>query len=362
MRRGFTPGAFLLVLLLCLQAAAQEAVPRIVDVRVGRHPSFDRVVLELEREVPVLRLPTAPGEGALLEVRARPLLPRQEIATGSSLLEMLILEEILEGTRIRLRNGGGKVRVFLLASPPRLVLDVADAGTDPFEPPPGTERVPSLAPDVVEAPIESPAPVAVAPQETEPGEPPPEEPMAGEVVPGKEVPTESAPDEPVTPEVELEELALAEVQPEEPAPEPTPEVELQPAPPDPHALPLPPREAVSEEPGPTEAGRAAGASRDRWLALLVWVGGPLLLVGLGLYLARGRRRAPPESAEPRIPESITPEEVLSASDRLDLLEKRIDEEVRSRMHLENRVVQVQEDLKVVRDRVSRISRRGEGAS
>jgi hypothetical protein len=46
-------------------------------------------------------------------------------------------------------------------------------------------------------------------------------------------------------------------------------------------------------------------------------------------------------------------------DRLDLLEKRIDEEVRSRMNLERRVVEVQQDLKVVRDRVSRIARRGE---
>jgi hypothetical protein len=101
---------------------------------------------------------------------------------------------------------------------------------------------------------------------------------------------------------------------------------------------------------------------DRWLVLLVWIGGPLLLVGLALYLTRSRRREPEEPPEPRLPESITPGEVLNASDRLDLLEKRIDEEVRARMQLEHRVVMVQEDLKVVRDRVIRMGKRGEAPS
>ena len=361
MRRGSSPAAFLLALLLGLQAAAEEAVPRIVDVRVGRHAAYDRVVLEMESEALVFRLPAAPGEETLLEIRARPLLPRQEIVTGSPRLEALILEETLEGTRVRVRNGERSLRVFTLKSPPRLVVDVADAGVDPFDPPPGTEAVPLLAP-------EEPGPLEPPLEEVPPTEPLPEEPEAVEVTPEKEAPIETASEEPGPAEVAsaaLEPAALvpgarvaAEITPEEPMPEPTPEVapQPQPAPPEPSALPMPPRETAPEEPAP---GRD---DRDRWLALLVWVGGPLLLVGLGLYLIRGRRRPPPESAEPRIPESITPEEVLSASDRLDLLEKRIDEEVRSRMHLESRVVQVQEDLKVVRDRVNRIPRRGEAAS
>jgi hypothetical protein len=249
--------------------------------------------------------------------------------------------------------------------------------------------VPALPPEIIEAPIETPAEEPVAPgmepeepgpaeqppDEAPPVEPRPEELVAEPVVPGEILPEEILPkeaapiespaEEPVAPGMEPEEPAIAEVAPEEPAAEvapeepaaePIPEVAPQPPPPEPSALPLPPPEAAPEKPAPGKA------ERDRWLALLVWVGGPLLLVGLGLYLTRGRRRRPPESAEPRIPESITPGEVLSASDRLDLLEKRIDEEVRARMHLENRVVQVQEDLKVVRDRVSRVSRRGEGAS
>jgi hypothetical protein len=339
MRSGSTLTAIFLALLLGLPAGAEEALPRIVDVRVGRHPAFDRVVLELEREAPVFRLPVAPGEETLLEVRARPLLPRQEIATGSPRLELLILEETLEGTRIRLRKGEGRVRLFILASPPRLVVDVADAGTDPFEPPPGAQTLPAPPPEFIEAPTEGPAPGAGVPEEPGPVEQQPEE----------APPVEPSPEEPVPPGMQPEEPSVAEVTPEEPIPEPIPEVTLQPAPPEPSALPLPPPEAAPEKPAP---GKAV---RDRWLALLVWVGGPLLVVGLGLYLTRGRRHRPPESAEPRIPESITPGEVLSASDRLDLLEKRIDEEVRARMHLENRVVQVQEDLKVVRDRVSRIS-------
>jgi hypothetical protein len=365
MRSGLAPGAFVLALLLGLQGAAQEAVPQIVDVRVGRHSAFDRVVLELEREAPVFRVPTVPGEETQLEIRAQPLLPRQEIATGSPRLELLILEGTLEGTRIRLQRGEGRIRVFLLESPPRLVIDVADPGAEPFEPPPGTQPVPGLSEELAQPPIETPAPVDVAPDEPPPGEPlldeapplepSPEEPVAGEIAPEAVAPTERPPEEPGPAEVTAEEPLAAGVTPEEAAPEPTPKAPPRAVPPEPKTLPLPPPEAAPRKPVPRRV------DRDQWLTLLVWIGAPLLLVGLALSLIRGRRRLPPEATEPRIPESITPGEVLSASDRLDLLEKRIDEEVRARMHLENRVVEVQENLKVVRDRVSRLSLRGEAA-
>jgi hypothetical protein len=92
---------------------------------------------------------------------------------------------------------------------------------------------------------------------------------------------------------------------------------------------------------------------------MVWVGGPLLLAGAGLQLLRRRRKGVAGVAEARSPETITPDEVLRASDRIDLLEKRIDEEVRGRMQVEQRLGQIQEDIKVVRDRINRLVRRGE---
>jgi len=89
---------------------------------------------------------------------------------------------------------------------------------------------------------------------------------------------------------------------------------------------------------------------------------PLLLAGLGLWLLRRRAPAAGGEVEIRTPETITPDEVLRASDRIDLLEKRIDEEVRARMQVEQRLGQIQEDLKVVRDRIVRLVRRGEPAA
>ena len=66
--------------------------------------------------------------------------------------------------------------------------------------------------------------------------------------------------------------------------------------------------------------------------------------------------------EPRAPETITPDEILAAADRIDLLDKRIDEEVRARMQLEECVLHANEELKVMRDRLHRASRRTEGDS
>ena len=54
------------------------------------------------------------------------------------------------------------------------------------------------------------------------------------------------------------------------------------------------------------------------------------------------------------PESISPEEVATSSDRVDLLEKRIDQEVRARVTVEERITHMQEDLKVIRDRLNRV--------
>ena len=73
-------------------------------------------------------------------------------------------------------------------------------------------------------------------------------------------------------------------------------------------------------------------------------------------------RATALSTRPRAPETITPEEIVGTSDRADILDKRIDEEVRARMHLEERLSQLHEEVKVMRSRLHRIERRGEAGS
>jgi hypothetical protein len=98
-----------------------------------------------------------------------------------------------------------------------------------------------------------------------------------------------------------------------------------------------------------------------WLALT-------LVVGIALLWLRARwRRAtrareerlpvPVERPAPGPPYSISAEEVVAARDRIDLLEVRLDEEARARLNVEERVSQVQEDIKVIRDRLNRLMRR-----
>lgn len=327
-------GGLLLVplVLAWLQApgpGAAEETARVVEVRAGRHPTFDRMVVEIERDAPVFRLPRISGE-MVLDLEARPLLPHLQVPTGFIRLQRVTLERLGDGMRIRVDWAGGPARAFVLRGPMRLVLDVADASVTEFEPPQGTERVPLL-----------PLP-AETPPSPPPSEPPPKTtPEAGESVVESVLPIEVPPVAPV------DETGV-------------------------HVSPVPPILAIPriptgvERPPPEPSltrpaaplTRPGGSTLPRWLALLAWVGGPVLLGGLGFYLTRQRRSETPGDL-PRTPESITPEEVLNASDRLNLLEKRIDEEVRSRVQLEDRIVEVQEDLKVVRDRVNRITRRGE---
>ena len=114
-------------LLLLLAAPAWSA--QVVDVRIGHHPSFTRVVFELdspagyrvERHAPI------PGIGELVitleasSPAAKNLDPRDK-----SLVESV--EVVAEGTRsvvhIRLARDGLKLKEMILANPPRIVLDV----------------------------------------------------------------------------------------------------------------------------------------------------------------------------------------------------------------------------------------------
>jgi hypothetical protein len=305
-------GALLLTLVVGGGALAAEELPGVVDLRFGVHRGYDRLVVELDRETPLFRVPPTRPDETVLEVRARSPKAPPKLPPATSRIRGVLLDPLPDGTRIRVR-GKGPVRVFRLHSPPRLVVDVADPGATPFNPPEGAEAVPAPE-ERPEKGAPAPAPVEAPPVEPEPAEKPP-------------IATKPPP-------------APAEQPPVAPPPR-RPRAER------PKPLPYPPPDAPE------------GSFYDRWLALLVSVGGPLLLAGAGLYLLRRRREAVEEVAEVRSPETITPDEVLRASDRMDLLEKRIDEEVRGRMHVEQRLGQIQEDIKVVRDRINRLVRRGE---
>ncbi len=161
------------MLALSLGAPALPAEPpRIVDMRVARHPKFDRLVFELERRVALRRVP-APESGAfVIELEARPLLPYQTLLTPYARMGSVVVEEIPTGARIEVESRPRRVRMFLLSDPPRIVVDFGDPGAEPFLPPPGTEPVPGPAP----SPQPGTAP-QLEPATPPPAEPPPEAPL-----------------------------------------------------------------------------------------------------------------------------------------------------------------------------------------
>ncbi len=61
-------------------------------------------------------------------------------------------------------------------------------------------------------------------------------------------------------------------------------------------------------------------------------------------------------SESPVSDEIRPSEIIGAADRLEILEKRLDEEVRARAHVEERVALLNEELKVLRDRVNRLAK------
>jgi hypothetical protein len=74
---------------------------------------------------------------------------------------------------------------------------------------------------------------------------------------------------------------------------------------------------------------------------------------------------PPEGNDDRDAtdgDDIWPAQLLSASAHEAALEKRLDDETRARVELEQRFASANEELKVLRDRLHRLERRREGAS
>jgi hypothetical protein len=99
----------------------------------------------------------------------------------------------------------------------------------------------------------------------------------------------------------------------------------------------------------------------------------VLLGGAGLgaialvVRARGARPAPPAAPRPghSTHNGVDPspdfsdEDVRRAADAASVLEQRLDDEVRARVALEERLSQAGEELKVLRDRLHRVERRSE---
>ncbi len=99
----------------------------IVDVRVGRHPDFTRVVFELDRAVGyrIERADSSRGVSELV-VSLEAVSSAERIDSPKSLIQQVRLEPVgaRSVARVRLVKGGLRIKEMILNNPPRIVLDV----------------------------------------------------------------------------------------------------------------------------------------------------------------------------------------------------------------------------------------------
>jgi LPXTG-motif cell wall-anchored protein len=99
----------------------------IVEVRVGRHAEFTRIVFELDRAAGyrIERANPSPGVSELVVSLEATSIPRR-IRSSKSLIEQVEVEPsgARSVARVRLAKGGLRLKEMILASPPRIVLDV----------------------------------------------------------------------------------------------------------------------------------------------------------------------------------------------------------------------------------------------
>ena len=177
---GYRRGATTLLWLVALLAGVSPAwAAEIVEVRVGRHPDFTRIVFELDRAAGY-RIersdPNAKNSELIVSLEAASI-PRR-IQSSKSFIEQVVVEPSGSRSvaRIRLARGGLKLKEMILASPPRIVLDVisekdlparetASSATtvSPTRTVAATTKKPTPSPSTAVAKTEAPArPVAAA--------------------------------------------------------------------------------------------------------------------------------------------------------------------------------------------------------
>ena len=362
-------------------AAYSQSLPRIVDIRLGKHAGYDRLVIELERRANIPTVGRVSDGSFVLELEAIPLLPRQTLSTRLKRLGTVRIRRTLTGTRIRVAPRPRRIRAYLLESPPRIVVDFADPGARAFLPP---LRVEALKLRPLPAPTPAPPPEKRA----RPGRPKPAEPKLVATMPAPESPPRAeAPQMPPAAQPTIPPSPGPPDAPEPPGVEPVsagapredtlparPRVEAAPriAPPPPAPRPVLRRKPPA--PRPSTAKRDSldglsylGMSVATLLTLLAIAGlGVALIAWVRMNAARRRamltRAATAGLRSGSGVETIVSDDLMGVADRMDILEKRIDEEIRARMHVEEHVKQLQEEIMVLRDPLHRIGRRTEASA
>jgi hypothetical protein len=261
--RALAGAAWLATALFGVQASAAK----LVEVRVGNHADFTRIVLETDAPVRYELSRSTPGE---VRVRLFATASPRKLGSKSNLLKEVVVESDTAGSVARLalkQSGGVDVKEMVLTSPPRIVLDLlpkkGGASAAPAaEPAPAPEEKPAAeaAPAPEAAPAEATAP---APEEAaaEPAPVAAAEPTRDYEAESRAVREESQAAKEAAAQAELDRLAGV---PPRPAPAPAPPPSEVAAAPEPVAevvAPQPAAEAV--EPGAeAEIDAAAVAAEE----------------------------------------------------------------------------------------------------
>jgi hypothetical protein len=266
---------------IALGAAASLAAPapaaRLVQVRVGNHPTFTRVVFELDAPAGYRIEKREVGGGRELLVELAASSTPRELGSRSVMVAGVEVEPSGDGSlaRVRLRRAAPLVKELILAGPPRIVLDLLLPDelvqrAEPESPPAAATPRPRAAPraeqpraeprraerraeEVGEAP-RPPKALKPAPVEAE-AAPGPERAKAAEPA---ERPALARPPEPVLPGVERALEGARIVEPQAPGLAPEAEVATEPGPapvmaPPAGGPPAPAPGATPPEPAPVAA-------------------------------------------------------------------------------------------------------------
>ncbi len=338
---------------------------QIKHVRVGGHKTYDRLVVELSGPAKVSWGTQADPKELVFEIAAKPLLP-QTLATGLRRLGTFRVEKTPEGTRIRLESKPRRTRVFRLTRPERIVIDLADPSSKPFVAPRGTQAIAQKGTPTVVAKA---PPKAAAKPAAKPAAEPAAKPVAkAETKPAPKTERERrrSPFAPPTGEL-IDRALVSKATP--PSPEPVKPAAKPPTPETkrpasaragaPTSRPTPvERPAKTTVPVPAAGESPLSKGQGIWIAMIAL--GVMGALGIGFWVWNSQKGGDPAVQRPDTvrgsPVIITQDE-LRDGPRVELLDKRLDEEVRARMQLEERMQQANEEIKVLRDRLARIERR-----
>ncbi|MCS5638283.1 MAG: AMIN domain-containing protein, partial [Myxococcota bacterium] len=138
------------VVLLCLISPLSAQAAQVVDLRIGVHPDYTRVVFELDRPA-AYKVERGSGQAELVVSLDAESIARK-VKPSNSLIDSIRLEPTATGSqaRIALTRDGLNLKEMILANPPRIVLDV-------IVPEGELAKAPVAAPKAA-APTRSPAP------------------------------------------------------------------------------------------------------------------------------------------------------------------------------------------------------------